>query len=292
MPIATAFIIFMSGCSTSPTPHATPRVEALKPSDPKPDPGETKVSDSKTPEVKQETPARQWATIKGQIVWSGAIPVQSPVKATVNQAVCAQDKAPLEEDFIIDPKSKGVKNVFVWIRPTGAEKSAKFPVADIHPKLLAPGKKGVEIDQPCCRFIPHVLATREGQTMTIKNSAPIAHNAKWSSNANGDINPLLPAGGQFELAKPLVAEPGEISLSCSIHGWMKAHVRVFDHPYYAITDEDGKFEIKLAPVGKYNLFVHHPTNGWLDGKAGRNGKQLEIKPGEMDLGEIKMKSND
>jgi len=236
---------------------------------------------------------KQWTSIKGQIVWSGDTPKQTPIKVTTNQAECAKDKTPLEEDFIINSKNKGVKNVFVWIRPTGAEKNAKFPEGDIHPTLAKPAAKEVEIDQPCCRFIPHVLAAREGQKMTIKNSAPIAHNAKWSSDKNGDVNPLLPAGGKYDLEKPLVGESGMISLNCSIHPWMSAHVRVFDHPYYAITDEDGKFEIKLAPVGKYNLFVHHPKNGWLDGKAGRNGKPLSMKAGDViDLGEIKMKANE
>ena len=64
--------------------------------------------------------------------------------------------------------------------------------------------------------------------MVIENSAPIAHNAKWSSSNNGDVNPLLAAGGKFELPKPMLAESSVISLSCSIHPWMKAYVQVFD----------------------------------------------------------------
>ncbi len=62
----------------------------------------------------------------------------------------------------------------------------------------------------------------------------------------------------------------------------------FDHPYFAVTDEDGKFEIKLAPVGQFNLFVSHPATGWLDGKAGRGGKPLNIKA-DLDVGDLKMK---
>jgi hypothetical protein len=235
--------------------------------------------------------AQQWGTIKGKIVWDGPVPKQAKIEPKVNQDVCAKDKEPLEEDYVINPKNQGVKNVFVWIRPTGAAKDDPFPAAKIHPSLAKPAQAGVEIDQPCCRFIPHVLAAREGQIMTIKNSAPIAHNAKWDSSNNGSINPLIPSGGQYVLAKPLKAEPGAISLSCSIHGWMKAHVRVFDHPYFAVTDENGNFEIKNAPAGKFNLFVQHPANGWLNGKEGRNGQTMEIKPGDMDLGTIKMKEN-
>jgi plastocyanin len=233
---------------------------------------------------------KEWATIKGQIVWQGDVPKQAPIKVTVPANIC-KDAPPIEEDYMVNPKNKGVKNVFVWIRPTGAKKDAAFPAAGIHPNLMMLANKNVEIDQPCCKFIPHVLAAREGQTMTIKNSASFAHNAKWSSENNGDINPLMVAGAKFVLPKALVAEPGEISLSCSIHGWMKAHVRVFDHPYFAVTDDDGNFEIKLAPTGKYSVFVHHPANGWLNGKDGRNGMARTITPGVVDLGPLKMKAN-
>ena len=43
-----------------------------------------------------------------------------------------------------------------------------------------------------------------------------------------------------------------VSVSCSIHPWMKARVFCFAHPYFAITDENGNFEIKrrrLASIG-------------------------------------------
>ncbi len=232
----------------------------------------------------------KWANLRGTVIWDGPAPVQPKIVPGVNKDVCALDKEPLEEDYIINPKNKGLKNVFVWLRPDGAKKGDPFPVDKIHPALLKPASPTAEIDQPCCRFIPHVLAARAGQTMIIKNSAPIAHNGKWSSKENGDINPLIPAGGEYKLPKPLVFEPGEIPLQCSIHGWMKAHVRVFDHPYYAVTDADGNWEIKNAPVGKFSVFVHHPATGWLNGAAGNKGQTMEIKPGDIAIDPYKMKA--
>jgi hypothetical protein len=234
---------------------------------------------------------KEWATIKGQIVWTGDVPKQTPVNITADKAVCAMTTAPMEEDFLINPKNKGVKDVFIWIRPTGAAKDVPFPKADINPALMAIRKDPLLIDQPCCKFEPHLLAAREGETLIINGSPKIAHNAKWESDSNGNINPLIPAGGKFALPKPLVAEPRDIQLACSIHPWMKCIVRVFDHPYYAITDEDGKFEIKLAPTGDYTVFVHHPANGWLNGKAGRNGKPYKITAKGLDLGELGMPKN-
>ncbi len=230
-----------------------------------------------------------WADLKGSVTWAGDPKAQAKIEPKVDVEVCAMDKAPLEEDYIINPVNKGLKNVFVWLRPVGAAKGAAFPPVLIHPALLKPANPNVEIDQPCCRFIPHVLAAREGQNMIIKNSAIIAHNAKWTSKANGDFNVLIPAKGQYKLEKPLAAEGSEIFLQCSIHSWMKAHVRVFDHPYFAITDSDGKWEIKDAPVGKFSIFVHHPATGWLDGANGRNGQVINIPAGGANLPPFAMK---
>jgi hypothetical protein len=68
---------------------------------------------------------------------------------------------------------------------------------------------------------------------------------------------------------------------------MKAYVRIFDHPYYAVTDQDGRFEIKLAPAGSAQLVIWHDS-GW--GPGGKQGNPIVIKSNEvLDLGDLKMK---
>lgn len=245
----------------------------------------------------------KWVTVKGQIVWDpakGAVPKRTPIKATKDEEVAAKDKEFLTEDWVVDAKSNGIKNVVVWLapEPTPAQladlKSKKlkifpsFDAKDIHPDLAKPAKPTIEIDQPCCRFIPHMLVGREGQKLVIKNSSPIPHNAKYDSSNNGAGNPLIPAGGAFILPNELVKEKFPIEISCSIHPWMKAWVRVFDHPYFAVTDAEGKFEIKNAPTlnGKLRLFVWHES-GFSGGAAGNLGSTMEVKPGTLDKGLIK-----
>lgn len=235
----------------------------------------------------------QWTELQGQIVWKG--PVQKPMKldfGTNKDAVfCAKDKEPFEEHLIVNPTNNGLKNVVVWIRPAGAAKGAAFPLGMIHPDLKKPAVDSVAIDQPCCRFIPHVLVARVGQTLTIKNSAEVAHNANFASENNGNFNPLIQPGGKFTLPKPFVAEPGSIQVNCNLHPWMKAHIRIFDHPYFAITDADGKFTIKNAPAGLFDVFYWHPANGWLGGREGRNGYPINIKGAVMNLGKKDMEKN-
>jgi hypothetical protein len=86
----------------------------------------------------------------------------------------------------------------------------------------------------------------------------------------------------------LIADRFPVTLTCNIHPWMNGWVRVFDHPYFAVTDADGKFEIPQAPVGNYLLFVWHESAGFLDGKAGRNGRPVAIVPAGLDVGQLQL----
>jgi hypothetical protein len=239
----------------------------------------------------------KWTTVKGRIVWDaskGAAPARAAIQATKDQEVCAKDPDFKTEEWVISAKG-GIKNVVVWLAPeppAGGPKAKDLPPfdkKDVHPDLVKPAKPAVEIDQPCCRFIPHVLAAQEGQDMVIKNSADVPHNAKWTSRNNGEINPLIPSKGQYKVEKPLSPERFPINVECSIHPWMKAFVWVFSHPYFAVTDDDGNFEIKNVPVlnGKLRIVMWHES-----GVSGdwRLGEPITVKAGATDLKEIKLKS--
>src|SRR5207302_1584852 len=81
-----------------------------------------------------------------------------------------------------------------------------------------------------------------------KNTAPMPHNYKIDSPpANPSLNQLLPPGKTLDV-KDWKAANAPSKVSCTIHGWMNGYVRVFNHPYYAVTDADGNFEIKGAPA--------------------------------------------
>lgn len=224
-----------------------------------------------------------WGTVKGQIVWPGDMPEIVELKVDKDQAACLAKGKIVSEEFVIDPKSKGVQWVFVWLEPLA--KGAKMP---IHPGLVAIKDKEIVVDQPCCKFEPHNLAVREGQVLVCKNSSGIAHNFKYDGAKNSG-NPLIPAKQEFKI-DDLKADARPISMSCSIHGWMKGYIRVFDHPYFAVTDKDGNFEFKNAPDGKYRLKIWHDS-GWLGGAKGRDGKEVTIADGKvLDLGKLEWKS--
>jgi hypothetical protein len=229
-----------------------------------------------------------WSTIKGQIVWGGgAVPEHKTIDVSNHQdKACCLAKGPvLSEDWVIDKDNKGIYWTYVWLAPESP--SGKLP---IHPDLEKIQEKEVIVDQPACQFVPHAVALRQGQALVAKNSAPVAHNVRWTGGfKNPGNNLIVPSKGSHTISN-LVADKYPIKLECNIHPWMSGWVRVFDHPYFAVTDADGKFEIKNAPAGKFRLFIWQESSGFRGGAAGRNGEEIIIKPGTVtDLGKLDLK---
>jgi hypothetical protein len=228
----------------------------------------------------------KWGTLKGRVVWGGdKIPPREFVKIDKDEKHCKEDGPIPREDWVINAKNKGVRWVFVWLKP---EEGANLPV---HPKLEKIAVKEVVMDQPCCKFIPHGLGMREGQVLLAKNSSPVTHNYRvvGHPNYNKGENFSLPPKTERAI-KDLKAQPIAIIIGCDLHKWMSARVWVFDHPYFAVTDEDGNFEIKMAPAGKYRLMVWQEEMGYRGGEAGRKGEPITIKGGGVtDLGKLELK---
>ncbi len=127
----------------------------------------------------------------------------------------------------------------------------------------------------------------------IGNSDPIGHNVNLTSNDAEAFNETVPSGGsidkQFSSGKRM-----PVSISCSIHPWMKGWAVIREDPYMAVTGKDGQFEIKNLPVGKWQFMFWQEAAGYL-AEVKRGGQQekwrrgtieLEIKPGKNDLGQL------
>lgn len=252
-------------------------------------------------EVPSTGGAEKWATVRGQIIWddkAGPRPKQTRIPPQRGESVSSQDKEFLTENWVVDPKSGGIKNVIVWLAPEpsaqqldelqkkGSVRFPSFSPTDIHPDLRKVNKPTVELDQPFIRFEPHVVLAREGQKLTIKNSMPLQNNARIDSSNNNFYNAMIMPGESFTTPDPLVAERAPIRVTSSIYPCMTAWVRVFDHPYFALTDADGRFEIRQVPVmeGKLRLFLWQESTGYHGRTKGRLGASIAVKPGVVDLG--------
>jgi hypothetical protein len=218
--------------------------------------------------------AEGWGGLKGRLVYDGQAPAPQPLKIDKDQEVCGNLKL-VDESLVVGPTG-GLANVVVYIHVNQGETSPP-----IHPDLAKAKEQPVVFDNLRCRFEPRVALLQIDQTLMLANSDPVAHNSKINTLTNAPINPLLPAGAmlpqKFSAPERLPAQAG-----CSIHPWMVGWIVIKEHPYMAVTDENGDFEIKNIPAGTWTFQFWQEKAGYLD-KVTMNGKAVEWKRGRVDL---------
>jgi plastocyanin len=188
-----------------------------------------------------------FAQISGKVTLQGTPPEMKQIKAMSAIPQCAQlHKDPVYEDTVVVGEKGELANVIVFIKE---EKPGD---------LRGPqNDKPATLDQKNCMYVPHVLAVQIGQPVILVSSDPFLHNARSEAVANKPFN--IP---QFTVAanvlRPFTAEE-TFQIKCDVHPWMRAVVRVFDHPYFATSSEDGKFTIKANGLkdGTYTLVAWH-----------------------------------
>jgi hypothetical protein len=208
-----------------------------------------------------EAPAKGVA-LRGVVKLEGKPPERLPIDMTrVPECVAAHGKEQiLNEDAIVGSAGE-IKNAFVYVRRPPKGKQYPLPA------------QPAELDQSKCMYRPRVQGMRVGQTLKIVNSDDFAHNVRGYPL----LNPIFNIGQMGKDVREKVFEKTEaapIKFKCDIHPWMTAYVFVLDHPYFAVTGDDGTFEIAGLPPGDYTLAVWHETFG---------KQQREIKVGDQAL---------
>lgn len=112
-------------------------------------------------------------------------------------------------------------------------------------------KEPVLLDQHGNEFIPHVFGLRAGQPLRILSSDSGIHNVFCDPFGNPGFNITLM---QEESTTKVFNQPEVmVRFKCNIHGHMVAYMGVLDHPFFAVTGADGKFEIRGLPPGDYTI---------------------------------------
>lgn len=185
-------------------------------------------------------------TITGRVAFSGTPPrLMLPVEKDEGTC-CPGGKKETPSPRLVVGKDGGVKNVVVFL--LGVSEGKPFPKAQ--PAL----------DQKKCIFEPHIVLVPLRGTLEIRNSDPILHNVHGLIRGRDVFNVAMPTAGMVIKKRQRV--PGIIAVQCDAgHTWMSAYVFVVRHPYYAVTDEKGRFKIDGVPPGrKYKLRVW--KEGW------------------------------
>ncbi len=229
-----------------------------------------------------------WGTLTGRFVYDGVPPKRELVELNKDLEFCGPLK-PRDEELIVDAKSRGLKNVVLWLEP----KSDQPP--PVHPDYQKSADDQVRLDNDKCRFDPHICVLRTSQTLVIGNKDKINHQAAAFFFKNDPFNESIPPGQTVEKKLPK-AEKLPAKVTCPIHAWMSAYLVVKDHPYLAVTDKDGKFELKNLPAGEWTIRVWHEEPGYIK-QATVSGAEktwdagqatVNIKPGNNTWGDVKL----
>jgi plastocyanin len=207
-------------------------------------------------------------TIEGTVRLAHPGPPLPAVPVVKDAAVCGHDA---KNEAVLVGKGGALRNVVVFVK-------------DAHFAGPPPPTAGASLDQKRCRYVPHVQALTVGTPLSLMNNDAILHNIHANDSGMTVFNVAMPIKGQ-KLPVPM-RKPGLMKLQCDAgHSWMNGWIYVFDHPYFATTDDKGDFIIKDVPPGDYTLELwHEPTDG--QGPGVRTNAKVKVsadKPAHLDL---------
>lgn len=186
-------------------------------------------------------------TIAGTIHYAKKSPPRIEIDMGQDPACALTGGTNLTEQYLV--RNGNLQNVFLSITDGLGNKIYAAPTAP------------VTLDQKGCRLTPHVIGVMVGQPVRYTNSDPTMHNVHTSAdNGNAEVNIAQPPmAGTLEQA---FKHPATMLLvACANHPWMQAFINVAPSPFYAVSDENGHFEIRGLPPGTYTLTATHEELG-------------------------------
>ncbi|MBI3329987.1 MAG: hypothetical protein HYZ81_25175 [Nitrospinae bacterium] len=186
---------------------------------------------------------RDGGNIAGRVIFAGNIPSLPPLFLLKDRELCAAAASP--QMLRISREDRGVKDAVISLEGITRGKAP-------------PSDKPI-LDNRDCVLTPRVLAVMVGTEIVIQNSDPFLHTMRGRlPDFKQAFNLVFPKGTPAKHQK--IRFPGLISVTCDTHPHMQAYILPFDHPYSAVTDAHGRFEISHIPAGKYLVRAWH--EGW------------------------------
>jgi hypothetical protein len=176
-------------------------------------------------------------SITGKVTYTGTPPKMKPIDMSKEPSCAKQHATPVMTENVATGPGNVLADVVVYIS-AGA------------PETAAPSQT-VRYDQKGCQYLPHVLAMEASQPLEIYNDDQTSHNIHPLAKVNQEWNKSQPPGTPPIQAK--YDKPEFIAVKCNIHPWMHGYFAVLKTPHYSVTGEDGSFDIKDLPAGKYTV---------------------------------------
>ena len=214
--------------------------------------------------------------IVGTIALNGTAPQPKPISMDADAACAAANPNAVTGDVMV--KDGKVQNVVVFVKD-GKTADGRSITGFSFP---APSDARV-LDQHGCNYVPRVVGIQTQQKLSVINSDKTTHNVNVQPKTNPGFNQAQ-SQGQAPIEKTFTRAETLIPVKCNQHPWMKAYISVFGHPFYAVSDPDGKFEVKGLPPGTYTLVAWHERFGEKSQSVTVGAKESKTQDFSFDAG--------
>lgn len=185
-------------------------------------------------------------TITGSVTWTGERPEPLEIAVPIHGERCGETQ---RSPALAIGRRGGVGSTVVWL--DGIRRG----------RAVATPEEPVVIAIEDCAFLPHVAAVAVGTRVLLRNAEPILHNVHAMRVDRGGrtrswFSEGLPEAGATHEVQ--AAEKGIVRLVDDAgHPWMLGWLHAFDHPYFAVSDADGRFQLTGIPPGQYVVRAWH-----------------------------------
>jgi hypothetical protein len=192
-------------------------------------------------------------SITGVATWKGEIPQLPPFADIIHPEVCGE--SPPSPALQVDSKTKRVQWVLVYLERVEKGKAPEEKYW-LH---MGKDKTNKVPDTLACQFKEHIFPFVRSQYVAMVNYESILHNPDFFDERHVSVLNMVMPTPYKEIDHTILQFHGKgvMPFQCDIHAHMNGYWAGFHHPYFAVTDADGKFEISGVPPGKYTLVAWH-----------------------------------
>ena len=193
-------------------------------------------------------PTGNEGSIAGKASFKGAAAKPRAISMDADAVCASKHQGTVYPETVVVNGNGTLRNVFVYVK-TGLE-GKSFTVPD----------QPVVLDQNGCMYKPHVLGIQARQNLKVVSSDNTTHNIHPLPQINREWN-VSQAPGADPILRSFARPEATIPVKCNQHPWMRAYIHVIDHPFYAVTGDDGSYKLDGLPPGDYEIEAVHEELG-------------------------------
>jgi hypothetical protein len=214
-------------------------------------------------------PSPATAVVKGYVKFTGTHPAPAHINMNSDPSCAKLHPGGASTEDVVATPNGGLQNVIVFISE------------GLGDRTFDPPQQPVVMEQKGCMYAPHVVALRANQELDITNNDTTTHNLHPVPNNNREWNKAQAPGTKVDAS--FAREEIAIPMKCNVHPWMRSYIAVFKHPFFAVTDKSGSFQLSNLPPGNYTVEAWHE-------KLGTSIQKISVGPGATKELEFEFKS--